>query len=207
MSFNIIAPLRRVYQRQTARLYTTAAPVQTPTYALSNAVTFPKLPESYPIPEGSTTIPRHLKTPRNGKAVVDFVNENLLQNYDPDRLRRTLFSRRHPNRLKPGSVVSVVSYNSPAKTHTSTFSGVLMGIRRRGVDTAFTLRNIVNKTGVEMSFKICSPMVKDIQVVKAVKKGKNVGALRDPGRAKVNYLRDRPQLMTQIAAAVKQSKA
>lgn len=176
-------------------------------YALSNAVVFPKVSATYPVPEGSTTIPRHLKSPRNGKAVVDFVNENLLQDYDPKRLCKTLFSRRHPNRIKPGSVLSVVSYNNASRTHTSTFSGVLMGIRRRGVDTAFTLRNIVNKTGVEMQFKVCSPMVKDIQVIKRALKGRNVGGLRDPRRAKVNYLRERPQMMTQIAAAVKQSKA
>jgi large subunit ribosomal protein L19 len=177
------------------------------TYALSNGVVFPKVSATYPIPEGSTSVPRHLKSPRNGKAVVDFVNENLLQDYDAQGLCKTLFSRRHPNRIKAGSVLSVVSYNNASRTHTSTFSGVLMGIRRRGVDTGFTLRNIVNKTGVEMHFKVCSPMVKDIQVVKRALKGKNVGGLRDPRRAKVNYLRDRPQMMTQIAAAVKQSKA
>ncbi|KAI5450805.1 hypothetical protein NCC49_002811 [Naganishia albida] len=207
MSLNLFSPLRQACRRHAARVYSTAAPAPTPSYTLSNAVTFPKTPASYPVPEGEASIPRHLKSPRNGKAVVNFVNETLLQDYDPQRLCKTLFSRRHPNRIKAGSVLSVVSYNNASRTHTSTFSGVLMGIRRRGVNTGFTLRNIVNKTGVEMSFKVCSPMIKDIQVVKRALKGKNAGGLRDPRRAKVNYLRDRPQMMSQIAAAVKQSKA
>jgi large subunit ribosomal protein L19 len=100
----------------------------------------------------------------------------------------------------PGSVITVISYTSPAKTTTSTFSGVLLSISRRGVDTSFKLRNMVGKTGVETSFKVCSPMIKDIIMVKRAD-GKS--GLRYLGRAKVNYLRERPQLMAQIASALK----
>jgi large subunit ribosomal protein L19 len=133
---------------------------------------------------------------------VDHVNEQLLQSYDPEHLRKTLFSRRNPRRLKAGSVVSVSSYTDGTKTQSTVFSGVLLGIGRKGVDTSFTLRNIVNRTGVEMKFKVHSPLIKRIEVIKeANKKG-----LKDLKRAKVYYLRDKPGIMNQIATAVKQTK-
>lgn len=128
------------------------------------------------------------------------MNNQLREQYDPSLLRTTLFSRRDKNRVLPGSVLSVISYTSPAKTSTSAFSGVLMGIRRRGVDTAFRLRNVVAKVGMEVDFKLLSPMIKEVKVIKRAD-GKN--GLKDLGRAKVNYLRKRPGAMSQIASALK----
>jgi large subunit ribosomal protein L19 len=77
-----------------------------------------------------------------------------------------------------------------------------MGMRRRGVDTSFRLRNIVNKVGVEVSFKVCSPMIKEVRVVRRAEGNK--GPVRDLRRAKVNYLRERPQMLAAIASALKQ---
>jgi large subunit ribosomal protein L19 len=139
-------------------------------------------------PPSTTPIPAHALSPRNGSSVVTHINTQLREVYDPQRLLKTLFSRRHPFRARPGSVISVISYTTPARTTTSTFSGVLLSIRRRGVDTSFRLRNMVGKTGVESDFKVCSPMIKD---------------MRNLGRAQVNYLRERPQVMAQIASALK----
>ena len=76
-----------------------------------------------------------------------------------------------------------------------------MGIRRRGVDTSFTLRNIINRLGVETSFKIYSPMIKEVKIVKRAEGGKGSG-VKDLKRAKVNYLRDRAGLMERIAGAL-----
>lgn len=96
--------------------------------------------------------------------------------------------------------MSVVSYTSPARTTTSVFSGVLMGVRRRGIDTAFRLRNVIAKVGMEVDFKVLSPLIKEIRVVKRAD-GKS--GLRNLGRAKAGYLRDRPGAMSQIASALK----
>jgi large subunit ribosomal protein L19 len=83
-----------------------------------------------------------------------------------------------------------------------------MGIRRRGVDSSFTLRNVINKTGVESVFKIYSPMVKEIRVVKRAEKvaSKATGGLKDLRRGKVWYLREKPGLMERIAGALKASQ-
>lgn len=69
----------------------------------------------------------------------------------------------------------------------------------------------MNKTGVEVNYKIYSPMIKKIEVIKpaggSVKTGTGAGELKDLGRAKVNYLRDKPGVMNQIASAVRATAA
>ena len=46
------------------------------------------------------------------------------------------------------------------------FAGVCLNIRRRGIDTAILLRNQLTRVGVEMWFKIFSPNVEGIELVK-----------------------------------------
>jgi large subunit ribosomal protein L19 len=95
-----------------------------------------------------------------------------------------------------------------AKTHSTSFSGVLMGVRRGGVETSFILRNVINKLGVEMTFKVCSPLIKDIQIVKRArgngkaKPGAPTG-LREFRRAKTYFIRDRPEVLRNIANVLK----
>ncbi|KAK4686070.1 large subunit ribosomal protein L19, partial [Tremellales sp. Uapishka_1] len=167
-------------------------------YPFSGSVVFPFTPST------STPPSPPLLSPRKGTSVVNHVNTSLLATYDPQQLCKTLFSRRHPKRLTAGAVLTVVSYTNAARSSFSPFSGVLMGIRRRGVDTSFTLRNIVNKTGVELSFKVSSPLIKEIKIVKRADGSKD--GLKNLRRAKVNYLRDRPQVMAQIASALKAAR-
>lgn len=82
------------------------------------------------------------------------------------------------------------------------FSGVVLSIRRRGPDTSFVLRNVVNRTGVEMQFFPASPHITDIQVIR--KEGSGGGrAGRRARRAKLFYLRDSPEKMTNISQGVK----
>jgi large subunit ribosomal protein L19 len=109
----------------------------------------------------------------------------------------TLFSRRHPDRLLPGSVLTVTLAHAP-----TTFSGVLLSIRRRGPDTSFLLRNVVQRTGVEMQFYVNSPHVKDIKVVQRAGGGGGKEG-RKMRRAKLFYLRDSPDKMSEISAGVR----
>jgi ribosomal protein L19 len=93
--------------------------------------------------------------PKLGKSVMDHLQATM--STSPFR---SLFARRSPDALMPGSVISVETYTNAAKTHSSSFFGVLIAIRHRGVETSFTLRNSVAKTGVEMRFKLESGMIK-----------------------------------------------
>ncbi|KAF8528867.1 hypothetical protein BU17DRAFT_37724 [Hysterangium stoloniferum] len=114
------------------------------------------------------------------------------------KLLVTLFSRRHPGRLLPGSILTVTSTHAP-----TTFTGVLLAIRRRGPGTSFVLRNVIQRTGVEMRFFVGSPHLKDIQVVQKASRGAGRSGRGGLRRAKLFYLRDSPEKMSQISAGMR----
>ncbi|KAI8987083.1 50S ribosomal protein L19 [Pilobolus umbonatus] len=99
--------------------------------------------------------------------------------------RAELFSRKNPQGVKPGSIVLVETMNGPGETTSSTFMGVCIAIRRKGIDTNFTLRNIVMRVGVEQRYNLYSPLLKSIKVMER----SNDQKFR---RAKLFYLRDQP---------------
>ena len=61
------------------------------------------------------------------------------------------------------------------------FAGVCLSIRRRGVDSAILLRNQLTRIGVEMWFKVFSPNVEGVQIIKRKEKRAR--------RARLYYLR------------------
>lgn len=154
-------------------------------YPFSKAVFIPAAPPAPPTPA-------LLK----GKGLMTYVREHLPPP-EKQQLLSTLFSRHSPKRIMPGSVLTVTLNHAP-----TTFSGVVMSIRRRGPDTSFVLRNIINRTGVEMQFFPASPHVKDIKVV--LRTGSGGGkAGRKARRAKLFYLRDSPDKMTAISSGIR----
>lgn len=131
-----------------------------------------------------------------GKGLMQYLAQTL-PSPDKQKLLTTYFSRRHPLRILPGSVLTVTLGHAP-----TTFSGVLMSVRRRGLDTSFVLRNVINRTGVEMQFFVSSPHLKTIKVLQRAgggggKKGRRMR------RAKLFYLRDSPEKMSAISAGVR----
>lgn len=139
---------------------------------------------------------------------MDYLHHQLRSQFDPsDRLTR-LFHRRSPEQIPVGSVLIVESWTSPAKTSMTTFSGVLMAIRRRGTSTSFVLRNLVQKLGVEMRFNLYSPLLKDVRVVATAngpKGTKNLpqGSLRRVRRAKLYHLRKDSNKIAGIGRMIK----
>jgi large subunit ribosomal protein L19 len=109
----------------------------------------------------------------------------------------TLFGKDHPERILPGSILTVHSTHAP-----TVFSGVVVSIRRRGPDTSFVLRNVVNRTGVEFQFFVNSPHVTKIDIVRNGGVGKGKSGRRMP-RAKLFYLRKSPEKMTSMSAGAK----
>ncbi|EPQ27660.1 uncharacterized protein PFL1_04798 [Pseudozyma flocculosa PF-1] len=146
------------------------------------------------------------KTIFNG--VMPRVHADLRARYDPDNRLTKLFDRDSPDRIPPGSVLVVETWTSPLKTGFSSFSGVLLAIRRRGVSTSFVLRNLVVKLGVEMRFNLYSPLLKDVRVVQKAVAGKNdkSGKLRRTRRAKLYYLRDDDRRLAGIGNVIKQQR-
>lgn len=129
---------------------------------------------------------------RQGKGLMTFLRQALPEPKKREWLA-TWFSRRHPDRLLPGSVLTVTTEHAPG-----VFSGVLISIRRRGPDTSFVLRNVVQRTGIEMQFFVNSPHLKDIKVRQRAGSRKAT----KQRRAKLFFLRDAPDKMTDIASGV-----
>ncbi|KAL7273937.1 hypothetical protein RUND412_003184 [Rhizina undulata] len=109
------------------------------------------------------------------KDVLTLLATSQLSILDPTGTRQKLFSRHNPDAIRVGDILQVRRKNAEP------FAGVLMNIRRRGVDTGFLLRNQVTRVGVEIWFKLYSPLIEGIDVVQ--RKGKR------SRRAKLYYLR------------------
>ena len=82
----------------------------------------------------------------------------------------------------PGDTVVVqVKVREGSRERLQAFEGVVIAVRKRGLNSAFTVRKISHGEGVERVFQTYSPMVHSIQV-------KRRGSVR---RAKLYYLRGR----------------
>lgn len=175
---------------QRRALATAVAPAAV--YPFSKAVTFSDPPSNQPeaLLRG-TNLMRHLTLNLPSQSA-----QNLLAVH---------FNPNHKDRIPPGSVLNVTLSTAP-----SSFAGVLISVRHKGADTTFTLRNVVQRTGIEMRFTVGSPLIKDVQIIQRASGKKGGGDSREGKRmrrAKLFYLRDQPTKMTAISSSVKRSLA
>lgn len=84
--------------------------------------------------------------------------------------------------FSPGDTVVVkVKVKEGARERLQSFEGIVIGVRNRGLNSAFTVRKISHGVGVERVFQTHSKIVESVEV-------KRRGAVR---QAKLYYLRDR----------------
>ena len=83
--------------------------------------------------------------------------------------------------FNPGDTVIVsVKVKEGDRERLQAFEGVVIAIKNRGINSAFTVRKISHGTGVERVFQTHSPLIASLKV-------KRRGAVR---RAKLYYLRE-----------------
>lgn len=98
-----------------------------------------------------------------------------------DELNAEQMEREVP-KFSPGDTVVVnVKVKEGERERIQAFEGVVIGVRSRGLNSAFTVRKISYGEGVERVFQTYSPLVDSIVV-------KRRGDVR---RAKLYYLRER----------------
>ncbi len=84
--------------------------------------------------------------------------------------------------MSPGDTVAVgVQVVEGDKTRVQTYEGVVIAIRRRGINSAFIVRRTSNGVSTERTFQLYSPLINSIVVKRRA----------DVRRAKLYYLRDR----------------
>lgn len=170
----------------------TEATLPSTSYPFSKVVTIAEPPSNQP--EGllrGVNLMRHLDLTLPSQSAKDLLAVH--------------FSPTHKDRIPPGSVLNVLLSTAP-----SSFAGVLISVRHKGADTTFTLRNVVQRTGIEMRFTVGSPLIKDVQIIQRASGKKSSGDVREGKRmrrAKLFYLRDQPTKMTAISSSVKRSLA
>ncbi|GAA5919472.1 hypothetical protein JCM6882_001059 [Rhodosporidiobolus microsporus] len=184
----------------------------------------PSAPQPYPFASTVSTPPPAPALPAHRTdSLLRTLNAHLTSQHPAASTYLPLFSRRDKGRLLPGSVLTVTSYATPPTPEnpnpaTTVFSGVLIALRRRhqGRDTSIRLRNLVGRTGVEVAFKVFSPLIKDIKVVaRAETSGPPVvgkdgnelqrrkPALKAARRAKMYFVRDQPSRLVSVAGIVR----
>ncbi|CAO1617515.1 unnamed protein product [Sympodiomycopsis kandeliae] len=147
-----------------------------------------------------------VNSPKRG--VIDYVHHQLRSQLDPGAKFTAMFHRNSSERIPIGSIISVETYTTPSKTGTSTFSGVLIAIRRRGTSTSFVLRNLISKLGVEVRYNLYSPLLKDIKVIAKADSPKRPrrGVLVRSKKAKLYYLRKNEARLASISRLIKAHK-
>lgn len=101
---------------------------------------------------------------------------NIIDQIDQEQMTRELPS------FAPGDTVVVnVKVKEGERERLQAFEGVVIAIRNRGLNSAFTVRKMSHGTGVERVFQSYSPMIDSVHV-------KRKGDVR---RAKLHYLRGR----------------
>jgi large subunit ribosomal protein L19 len=98
-----------------------------------------------------------------------------------DEVEKQFMDRDIPE-FTPGDTVRVsVKIREGDKYRTQAFEGVVIGIRKRGLRSSFTVRKVSFGYGVERVFPLYSPTIESIQRIRR-------GKVR---RAKLYYLRQR----------------
>jgi ribosomal protein L19 len=131
-----------------------------------------KLSKQFGVPVFTPSASNIKKTCPNPVATVTASQTTLL---DPTGARTRLFAKDNPECARVGDILLVRQRTGDP------FAGVCINIRRRGVDTAILLRGQLTRVGVEMWYKVYSPLVEGIEVVQR--------AAKRARRARLTYMR------------------
>ncbi|KAH7037937.1 translation protein SH3-like domain-containing protein [Microdochium trichocladiopsis] len=112
-----------------------------------------------PIRTAFAVYPRVPSTRSTNPAALEAYHAQQIRRLDRTGARTALFSKTSKDSVRPGDVLQVSTNRGEP------FAGVVMSVKRAGVDTAVLLRNHLTKVGVEMWFKIYSPSVTGIDIV------------------------------------------
>lgn len=115
---------------------------------------------------------------------MSFLRREEREKFNHDN-RWSLFDKNSTERVSAGSILKVTFFQSKSEmTRPSTFTGVLIAVRRHPSQPTFSLRTVIDTIGVEQLFPVFSPLVSKIEIVKRAIKVKS---------NKAYWLRDKPE--------------
>ena len=139
--------------------------------------------EAAPVEEEET--PSEEAAPEEEEAPAEEALSVSLEEKTPSQIINEFESKQMKTDLpefRPGDTVVVsVKVREGERTRLQAFEGVVMGVKKAGLNSSFIVRKISSGIGVERTFQTHSPMIDSIQV-------KRKGDVR---QAKLFYLRER----------------
>ncbi|KAK3322470.1 translation protein SH3-like domain-containing protein [Apodospora peruviana] len=133
----------------------------------------------------SLTLPKLISPPADP---LPALHAQQIKRMDPTGARTALFAKTR-TAARVGDILMVTHRRGGEP-----FAGVLLSIRRAGIDTAILLRNHLAKVGVEMWYKIYNKNVAGIEIVKRAKKRAR--------RARLTYMRKPKHDMGSVSEVV-----
>ena len=101
---------------------------------------------------------------------------NIIQQFEAEQMGGKVIPE-----FRAGDSVSVkVRVKEGTRERLQAFEGIVIAMRRRGLNSAFTVRKVSHGEGVERVFQMYSPIIESIAVIR----------LGDVRRAKLYYLRN-----------------
>ena len=89
---------------------------------------------------------------------------NLIETLEKEEIARLSEGKTFP-KMNPGDTVVVnVNVVEGSRKRVQAFEGVIIAIRNRGLNSAFTVRKISSGEGVERTFQLYSPLIASIEV-------------------------------------------
>ena len=117
---------------------------------------------------------------KNMSLIITGIEKNQLKSGIPD--------------LSSGDTVAVqVKVKEGNRERLQNFEGIIIAVKRRGLNSSFTVRKISHGEGVERVFQTHSPLIHSIEI-------KRRGAVR---RAKLYYMRERSGKSARIKEKLK----
>ena len=116
---------------------------------------------------------------------------NIIEQLENEQINREI-----PDFAPGDTVVVSVKVREGSRERLQAFEGVVIGVRNRGLNSAFTVRKMSHGEGVERVFQTYSPLIDSIKV-------KRRGKVR---RAKLYFLRGREGKSARIKEKLKARK-
>jgi large subunit ribosomal protein L19 len=121
---------------------------------------------------------------------------NIIEKFEKEQIEKLTQQSNIPD-FRPGDTVKVnVKISEGANERVQAYEGVVIARRNAGVNSSFLVRKISYGSGVERRFKLYSPMIQSIELIKR-------GIVR---RAKLYYLRSRSGKAARIAEKISYKK-
>jgi large subunit ribosomal protein L19 len=121
---------------------------------------------------------------------------NAIERFEKEQIKKLTENSNIPD-FRPGDTIKVnVKISEGANERVQAYEGVVIARRNAGVNSSFLVRKISYGGGVERRFKLYSPMIQSIEVIKR-------GIVR---RAKLYYLRNRSGKSARIAEKITYKK-